>query len=113
MQKFRWSKVYESSEEELTAFLRDRAIEATRIASEASSEEARQSADIGSTLWCAEGSLIIRTESTSTSLQPGDALHISAQTSYDLPQEYLALSAIYRGRDFRTSGFSLDLPPLH
>lgn len=84
MQKFRWSKVYESSEEELMVLFRNRNIQASRIVSEAAGEQVHQSADLDSILWCAEGSLVVRNGSISMSLQPGDAVHITAQSSYIL-----------------------------
>ncbi|MDB5170212.1 MAG: hypothetical protein JWN82_608 [Candidatus Saccharibacteria bacterium] len=84
VQKFRWSRVYESSEEELTALLQARNIKATRIAAEASSEQPQPATKRDTTIWCAEGSLVVHTSSTSTSLQPGDAVRIGADTGYDL-----------------------------
>jgi quercetin dioxygenase-like cupin family protein len=84
IRKIRWSKVYESTEEELHGFLAARNIQAERIAGEAMTEQAQQQAEHNITIWCAEGSLSVRTGSTSTSLQPGDALQIDAGTSYDL-----------------------------
>lgn len=84
MQKTRWSKVYESSEEELSAFLRSRNIQATRIVAEALTEQMQQVADIDSTIWCAEGSLVVRTDSGGISLQPGDTLYIDANITYDM-----------------------------
>lgn len=84
VQKIRWSRVYESSEEELTVLLKARNIEATRVVGEASSQQLQQVSKLDITIWCAEGSLSLRTESTSTSLQPGDAIRIGAQTTYDL-----------------------------
>jgi len=83
-QKFRWSKVYESSEEELTALLQGRNIKATRIASDVPGEQMQQTAALDSTIWCAEGSFVVHTKSARISLQPGDAMHIPAQTTYDL-----------------------------
>lgn len=82
--KFRWSKVYESSEEELLEYLASKGIRTTRIAAELGSEPMHYAATADSTIWCAEGSLVIRAGSTSISLQPGDAVRISAETSYDL-----------------------------
>lgn len=84
IQKIRWSRVYESAEEELMAFLQSRNLHAARISAEASSEQVQRTAEQGAAIWCAEGSLSVRTGSTTTSLQPGDALRFSAETTYDL-----------------------------
>jgi mannose-6-phosphate isomerase class I len=84
IQKIRWSKVYESSEEELMEFLSSRKLQATRIAAEASTEQLQQSSKTDTTIWCAEGSLTLRTDGSSISLQPGDAVRIAADTACDL-----------------------------
>ena len=83
-QRFRWSKVYESSEEELVAFLQARNIHATRFMSDVSGEQVRQTAEADSTIWCAEGSFVIHVGSTKISLQPGDAVRIDAGATYNL-----------------------------
>jgi heat shock protein HspQ len=82
LKKFRWSQVYESSEEELVAFLQARKIENERVHAEAGTEQTEQYAERIITIWCAEGSLVIKTGSTSISLQPGDALRIKTNTMY-------------------------------
>jgi quercetin dioxygenase-like cupin family protein len=84
IQRIRWSKVYESSEEELLAFLEDRGIQASRFVGEEYSDLTDQTSERDITIWCAEGSLSLRSGSTSTSLQPGDAVRISAKTPYGL-----------------------------
>jgi len=84
MRKFRWSRVYESSEEELLGLLSSRKITAKRIAAHADAEPTDQTAKGSLCIWCAEGSLTVRTESTSTPMQPGDALTIEAGASYSL-----------------------------
>lgn len=82
--KFRWSQVYESSEEELTTLLQARNIEGRRVHADASTEESTQSSNNAQTIWCAEGSLSVSLESTRISLQPGDALRIEANTAYSI-----------------------------
>jgi hypothetical protein len=84
--KFRWSKVYESSEEELIALLQARNIHSQRLYAEASSTQTQQHTDSATTVWCAEGSLVVEVEATpiSVSLQPGDALRLEANTSYSI-----------------------------
>lgn len=79
--KFRWSQVYESSEEELIDLLEARNLEAERIHAVT---EADQHTESIITIWCAEGSLKIKTESTTVSLQPGDALRLEANTTYSV-----------------------------
>lgn len=82
--KFRWSKVYESSEEELIAFLQSRNLPAERITAEAFSETPQQVTVVNTTLWCAEGSLVVHQGPATTSLQPGDAVGIYANEPYSL-----------------------------
>jgi mannose-6-phosphate isomerase class I len=84
LRKFRWSKVYESQEEELVEFLRDRKIVATHWEVEAFDVSDTWQDDTETTLWCAEGSLTLVTKDAKTSLQPGDAIRIPADTSYTL-----------------------------
>jgi hypothetical protein len=84
LRKFRWSQVYESSEEELIALLQARKIDSERIHALAGEEQPRQRAEGKTTIWCAEGSLVIKDGSTSTSLQPGDALGLDANTMYSV-----------------------------
>lgn len=84
MQKFRWSRVYESSEEELTALLAARGITAKQIAAEADSDDVVHQTKWESTIWCAEGSLTVITSGSATSLQPGDALRVPASTACTL-----------------------------
>jgi len=82
--KFRWSQVYESSEEELVALLNARKIDSERVHAEAGGEQPEQHAEDATTIWCAEGSLVVKSESTNISLQPGDALRIDANTPYSV-----------------------------
>ena len=84
IQKFRWSRVYESSEEELVSLLKVRNIPSTRVHAEAGDTAATQHSDNSFTLWCAEGSLLFETESAKISLQPGDAARIGADTTYTI-----------------------------
>lgn len=82
--KFRWSKVYESSEEELLEYLASKGIRATRFTAELGSEPVHYTNTSDAIILCAEGSLGVRTDSANISLQPGDAVRIDAETSYDL-----------------------------
>lgn len=84
VQKFRWSRVYESSEEELITLLQARQIESERITAMADTEPINKKAERTITLWCGEGSLVVRTQSTSSSMQPGDSLRLPASLDYEL-----------------------------
>lgn len=84
IQKIRWSKVYESSEEELVAYLQSRNLQAQRITADELKTKNQQASEHDFTIWCAEGSLVLRLGSAAISLQPGDAVRINANTTYDL-----------------------------
>jgi len=83
VRKYRWSKHYESAEEELINLLAAKHIDATRCtASEMEifdpevHPEDRQ-------LWCAEGSIVFTIDNQRISIQPGDALDIPANTFHE------------------------------
>jgi hypothetical protein len=80
--KFRWSHVYESPEEELVELLRTRNLQAQRIHVEMGANEKAYQTDVKTTLWCAEGSLMIEFGESRESLQPGDILIIDPAISY-------------------------------
>ena len=84
LRKFRWSKVYESSEEELVDLLKARSITAERWTASEYEElgEAKITQDI--TLWCAEGSFTLRVNHDTISMQPGDAIQLPKNTSYEI-----------------------------
>lgn len=84
LRKFRWSKVYESSEEELTTLLRARGITAVHATQPAFDRSTPQPANKDTTVWCAEGSLSVYVNEETISLQPGDALRIPANLPYRL-----------------------------
>jgi hypothetical protein len=84
IKKFRWSQVYESSEEELVAFMQARKMHSERVHAEADAVQTEQRPESAITIWCAEGSLVIKAGPASTSLQPGDALRIDAGTMYSV-----------------------------
>lgn len=81
IQKFRWSKVYESSEEELTAFLHAKDLQAERYNLQATDMPTTHELAGTKRLWCAEGSLTIGYGATTMSLQAGDAIRALAPTS--------------------------------
>ena len=84
-QKIRWSKVYESTEEELLDFLESRGIQAERKTAEAFDQSNQQTPLQGTvTLWCAEGSFSVHCGDTKISMQPGDALRLPANSSHTI-----------------------------
>ena len=80
LRKYRWSKHYESAEEELQRFLQDRDIQAERWDAEAGETFAPHSHDYHKKLYCAEGSLSLTANGQTFSLQPGDGLDLPADT---------------------------------
>jgi mannose-6-phosphate isomerase class I len=82
--KARWSKVYESSEEELVEFLGSRKIAAQRLTL-AEFETATLPAEATPpTLWCAEGSMTVRGAGAKVSMQPGDSVQLPANSELEL-----------------------------
>lgn len=84
LQKFRWSKVYESTEEELVDFLASRKLASTHWAAEAFAEPIVTTFEQEGTVWCAEGSFTLRADGKSFSMQPGDALAIPAGVEFEV-----------------------------
>lgn len=82
LRKYRWSKVYESAEEELLAILRTKKIDAERWAGEPGEVYESHVHSFDKTLWCAEGSLIFEIEGARISMQPGDTLDLPANTMH-------------------------------
>lgn len=80
--KFRWSQVYESSEEELIDLLQIRQLDSNRIYANADDEQQEQLTNTPTTIWCVEGSFTIQINASAISLQPGDAIDIEANTTY-------------------------------
>ena len=83
LRKYRWSKHYESAEEELVGLLRLKNIKAERWTAEAGEEFAPHSHEYDKQLWCAEGSIVLRISGKNYSLQPGDALDLPANTIHE------------------------------
>jgi quercetin dioxygenase-like cupin family protein len=84
LQKFRWSKVYESTEEELVEFLESRNLSFTHWAAEGFTEPTTHSFEQDGTIWCAEGSFTARADGQSFSMQPGDALPVPAGVTFEV-----------------------------
>lgn len=83
LQKFRWSKVYESSEEELTDLLAERSIK-PKLHHILELETSKQYYEKDATIWCAEGSMSVWADGFKTSMQPGDGLRIPTNTTIEL-----------------------------
>lgn len=82
LQKFRWSRVYESSEEELTDVLYVQDIQAARHHIEEFQVLETSAFDADTIMWCAEGSIIFDFGSERISLQAGDGLNIPANYGF-------------------------------
>lgn len=87
LRKYRWSRDYESAEEELTSFFTHHKIKPERWHAEAFEEFELQALDYDRQLWCAEGSIMVsvtddRGHMKEISLQPGDALDIPLNTPH-------------------------------
>jgi quercetin dioxygenase-like cupin family protein len=82
IRKSRWSRVYESAEEELIELLERKQISARRWVAEDREEIAPRQFPTDTQLWCAEGQLVCSTiEDKEYSLQPGDVLDIPANST--------------------------------
>lgn len=84
LRKYRWSKVYESAEEELVRLLASKNITAERWSLEDGGALVAQATTVDTRLWCAEGSMVLTIKDKALSLQPGDALDLPEQTVYEV-----------------------------
>ncbi len=75
--KYRWSKVYESAEEELIEFLGVRSIGAVRHDIEAYDEQA-VAVPTAIRIWGVEGTAAFMVNDKRFSIQPGDVLEVPA-----------------------------------
>ncbi len=82
LQKFRWSKVYESSEEELVELLDAQNQTAERWVAAEFHDFGAQNLEQDATIYCADGSLVVWSEGKKISLQPGDALRLPADAPF-------------------------------
>ena len=81
--KYRWSKDYESAEEELERLLAAKQIVAERWSAEPGETFSPHTHPHPKQLWCAEGSLTLTINGKALSLQPGDALELPASTPHE------------------------------
>ncbi len=80
LKKYRWSRDYESAEEELLQMFAAKKIVSERWTSEGDEELKPRIHALDRRLWCAEGSIIFTIDGKKISLQAGDALDIPAYT---------------------------------
>jgi len=76
VRKTRWSKVYESSEEELVALLQSRGVVADHWALVEFEELPTRSLGSNTTIWLAEGSATFKVDGKNYSMQPGDTINL-------------------------------------
>jgi len=81
LRKYRWSKAYESAEEELIELLAIKHIDAERHSLDAGETLALHMCALDARLWCAEGSVALTINGKLLSMQPGDTLDIPAYTA--------------------------------
>jgi len=78
VRKHRWSRDYESAEEELANLLAAKHIEAQRWLGQPDEEIAAHTHNTDTRIWCVEGSIKFTIDGKQFSLQPGDTLDIPA-----------------------------------
>ena len=83
LRKYRWSKDYESAEEELEGLLAAMNITAERWTAEAGQASTMRMHALDKRLWCAEGSVTFTVNGKSFSLQPGDTLDLPSYTAHE------------------------------
>lgn len=83
VRKYRWSKHYESAEEELFSLLAAKNIQAERWTVAEMQPLERPVSDHDAQIWCAEGSIIFIVEGKRYSVQPGDTLELPANVPYE------------------------------
>lgn len=84
LRKYRWSRVYESAEEELLALLKAKNLAYERWAAEPGEIFTPTKSSYDKTLWFAEGSAIFESNNKQISMQPGDTLDLPANTVYSI-----------------------------
>jgi mannose-6-phosphate isomerase-like protein (cupin superfamily) len=82
VRKYRWSRHYESAEEELTDILTRKHIDAERWALVEFAEVEEHSYSYDTTFWCAEGSVTFMVAGKDIPLQTGDALDVPIDTIF-------------------------------
>ena len=83
VRKYRWSRHYESAEEELQALLHAKNIEAERWAASEYEDFKPHTHKLDKQLWCVEGSIEFTIDARKVTLQAGDALELPANTIHE------------------------------
>jgi quercetin dioxygenase-like cupin family protein len=83
LKKYRWSRDYESAEEELHTLFEAKKITAERWTAEEFQLFEPHTHEYDKKLWCAEGSIMFLVDGKRFSLQPGDALDLPANTMHE------------------------------
>lgn len=83
LRKYRWSKQYDSTEEELLELLKAKNIQAERWVAEGDEVFAPHSHAKDKQLWCVEGSMVFTANGKRISLQAGDAMDLPANTVHE------------------------------
>ncbi len=78
LRKYRWSRHYESAEEELLGILKAKHIDAERWHAEEYEVFSTHKHALDKQLWCAEGSITFSINGVAMSLQTGDTLDLPA-----------------------------------
>ena len=82
LRKYRWSRDYESAEEELVNLLAHKHIRAVRWVADEYQEFPSVAAPNDKRLWCVEGSIMYSIDGKDITLQAGDALDIPSSTAH-------------------------------
>lgn len=83
LKKYRWSKAYESAEEELEELMAAKNIDARRWTAEGGQMFDAHMHEKDKRLWCAEGSIVFTVNGQDISMQPGDTLDLPAMTVHE------------------------------
>lgn len=84
LRKYRWSKTYESAEEELLSLFQVKKITGKRTVLDPYDTIDISAAEDIRHIWCAEGSLTVTVSGKRISLQPGDALAVPASAGLSI-----------------------------
>ncbi|CAN5456746.1 hypothetical protein BH10PAT3_BH10PAT3_7860 [soil metagenome] len=79
LRKYRWSRDYESAEEELVSLLAAKNIQAERWVAEEYEELESHEHAYNKQFWCVEGSTVFTAQGKNITLQAGDVLDIPAR----------------------------------
>lgn len=80
LRKYRWSRDYESAEEELVRLLDAKRITAERWMGEEFEDYTAHKHPFDKQIWCVEGSIVFTIDNKEITLQAGDTLDLPADT---------------------------------